>query len=77
MGKGAMGGMTNIGGLMDLSEHKGWNDALDAMLNRLADAEQYLRQMIADVSTQAEDDRLRGKLQGVTLAYDYARGMKR
>ena len=68
----------NIGGLIDLSEHKGWNDALDAIMDRLASADKELRQMVVDnVLNEREDERLRGKLQGVTLAYDYARGMRR
>lgn len=58
-----------------------WNDALDEIMDRLTAAEVELRKMIAavdlnSISGQCEDDRLRGKLQGVQLAYDYARGMK-
>lgn len=63
----------------ELGLNDGWNDALDAIADRLLNAESQLRQMIADdvVINQSEDGRLRGKLQGVMLAHDYARGMKR
>jgi|GEM_PF-5217997 len=56
----------------------GWNDALDELMDRLMNAEVELRKMIAEHpgTPQWDTERLSGKLQGVQLAYDYARGMK-
>lgn len=57
-----------------------WNEALDDISNRLANAESELRHVIAakgDTSDKADVYRLTGKLQGVRLALDYARGMRR
>lgn len=55
-----------------------WNDALDELMDRLMNAEVELRKMIAEHpgTPQWDAERLSGKLQGVQLAYDYARGMK-
>ena len=56
----------------------GWNDALDELMDRLMNAEFELRKMVAEHpgTPQWDAERLSGKLQGVQLAYDYARGMK-
>ncbi|ASD50865.1 hypothetical protein PBI_LUCKY2013_204 [Mycobacterium phage Lucky2013] len=57
----------------------GWNEALEALEDRLRSAEETLSEMAEqkrDVDG-SDYDRLRGKRAGVLLALDFVRGMKR
>jgi hypothetical protein len=77
--------MSEYGRGRELGLVDGWNDALDAMIDRLGSAAESLDEMSNAKCSQpgkplpgmtGDYDRLRGKRSGVLLALDYARGMK-
>ncbi|WPH57852.1 hypothetical protein [Mycobacterium phage WXIN] len=72
-----MSDRNELGTALEAEGWNGWNDALDAIADRLRGASAELSQLITGALSEAEATRLRGKLQGVSLALDYARGMKR
>lgn len=58
----------------------GWNEALDALIDRLNDANGTLTKMAVEKlerGHESDHDRLRGKASGVRLALDYARTIRR
>ena len=58
----------------------GWNDAIEAIIERLTKADETLAEHIAFRNgglNDADKIRLRGKIQGIRLAQDYLRGMGR
>lgn len=68
-----------LGAKLKAEGWNGWNDALDAVMGKLASYDETLRRLIAskgDTSDKAEMYRLTGELQGVRLGIEVARELR-
>lgn len=73
-----MSGQNESGAALETEGWNGWNDALDAMIDRLTSAAKALAERANESRLDPpEAKRLMSKREGVLLALDLARGLRR